>query len=315
MTGPRPLVLFRTAYFDASPLDQVAGLAEKEHFSFDQQRLREADVVVFHIPELAWGDYADTPKYPGQLWAAWSLESNVNYPKLASPSFLSAFDIGMTYEQSSDVWVPYLPDLPLWRRAMGSSIPAKTASSPLVMFQSSKINQSRRYEFAAELMRHIAVDSFGRYLNNKSLSEEDRGYDTKRKVIADYPFCLALENSIAPDYVTEKLFDCFLAGVVPVYLGAPNVAEFAPAGSHILADAFASPRALAEHLRHLLSHPDQYARFFAWRDAPLPEGLAARIEAASRSPFLRLIDVATAKLAQRAPVADGAPSFPLRPLA
>ena len=195
---------------------------------------------------------------------------------------------------------------------MRSPIPEKTAASPAVMFQSSKDNKSRRDVLAGELMRHISVDSYGRFLNNRPPPIPDLGSETKRKVIADYPFCLALENSIAPDYVTEKLFDCFLAGVVPVYLGAPNVADFAPEGSYILANSYREPRALADYLKHLLSHPEEYMSYFDWRERPLPERLAARLSSVSRHCFLRLMDVAVRKLATRPPRVDSAPTFPLR---
>ena len=30
-------------------------------------------------------------------------------------------------------------------------------------------------------------------------------------------FCLAYENSLDEDYVTEKLFDCLRAGAIPVF--------------------------------------------------------------------------------------------------
>ncbi len=36
------------------------------------------------------------------------------------------------------------------------------------------------------------------------------------------------ENSLATDYVTEKLYDAFVAGCVPLYLGAPNIADLLP---------------------------------------------------------------------------------------
>ena len=38
-------------------------------------------------------------------------------------------------------------------------------------------------------------------------------------------FVLAFENSVCNDYVTEKIYDVFAAGVVPIYLGAPNIDE------------------------------------------------------------------------------------------
>lgn len=41
-------------------------------------------------------------------------------------------------------------------------------------------------------------------------------------------YSLLQENSIATDYVTEKLYDAFVAGCVPLYLGAPNIAKLLP---------------------------------------------------------------------------------------
>ena len=34
-------------------------------------------------------------------------------------------------------------------------------------------------------------------------------------------------------YVTEKLFDCFYAGTVPIYLGANDIAQLIPANTYI----------------------------------------------------------------------------------
>jgi hypothetical protein len=305
-----PLVLFRTSFFGTTPIDHIVGLEQEDHFTVDQSRLKEADVVVFHVPDLRLSDIGDTPKYSGQMWVAWSLESNVNYPRLAQSSFLRPFDLLMTYQRGSDVWVPYFPDLASWQRTLQSKMPLKTASSPVVMFQSSIIDKSGRCELAVELIRRIKIDSYGRYLRNKTLASADLGRQTKLETIADYHFCLALENSIAPDYVTEKLYDCLLAGVVPVYRGAPNVAELAPAGSYINADAYGGASGLASYLHHLLERPDEYAGYFAWRDKPLPEGLVAMLESTAVHPFIRLLNIASARIEQRTPVAWRVPAFP-----
>ena len=50
-------------------------------------------------------------------------------------------------------------------------------------------------------------------------------------------------------YVTEKLFDCFRAGCVPVYVGPKEIAELVPAGCFIDGRAYATPAALDAHLR------------------------------------------------------------------
>ena len=41
-------------------------------------------------------------------------------------------------------------------------------------------------------------------------------------------------------YMTEKLFDCLYAGVIPLYLGPPNVASLIPAEAYIDCRAYRS---------------------------------------------------------------------------
>lgn len=58
-----------------------------------------------------------------------------------------------------------------------------------------------------------------------------RGIDPiadKWTVLAPAMYALALENAAQPDYWTEKLADCFLAGVLPLYYGCPNIADYFP---------------------------------------------------------------------------------------
>jgi hypothetical protein len=50
----------------------------------------------------------------------------------------------------------------------------------------------------------------------------------KREVMNSFKFALCFENCAFPGYVTEKIFDCFLAGCIPVYLGAPDITDFVP---------------------------------------------------------------------------------------
>jgi hypothetical protein len=55
----------------------------------------------------------------------------------------------------------------------------------------------------------------------------------KHRTLLDYRFCLAYENSVERDYISEKLFDCFYAGCVPIYFGAPNITDYIPANTFI----------------------------------------------------------------------------------
>jgi len=52
--------------------------------------------------------------------------------------------------------------------------------------------------------------------------------DDKLLVMSNFKFALCFENCVFPGYVTEKIFDCFFAGCIPVYYGAPDITDFVP---------------------------------------------------------------------------------------
>ncbi|MBN8509381.1 MAG: hypothetical protein J0L57_12285 [Burkholderiales bacterium] len=71
----------------------------------------------------------------------------------------------------------------------------------------------------------------------------------KGEVLAHARFAIAFENvQGSPGYITEKIFDCFVWGCVPVYLGTPGAADCIPADCYVDARAFGDDRALVEHL-------------------------------------------------------------------
>ena len=74
--------------------------------------------------------------------------------------------------------------------------------------------------------------------------------DDKIELLTRARFCLAHENCRdLAGYVTEKLFDSFRAGCVPVYVGPKEIAELVPAGCFIDGRAYETPAALDAFLR------------------------------------------------------------------
>lgn len=54
--------------------------------------------------------------------------------------------------------------------------------------------------------------------------------EDKASVLARYRFSICYENMTSiRGYITEKIFDCFYAGCVPIYWGASNVEDYIPA--------------------------------------------------------------------------------------
>jgi glycosyltransferase involved in cell wall biosynthesis len=52
-------------------------------------------------------------------------------------------------------------------------------------------------------------------------------------MLKNFKFCLCFEDGINSNYVSSKLFEAFAAGCVPVYLGAPNIADYVPTSCFI----------------------------------------------------------------------------------
>jgi hypothetical protein len=70
----------------------------------------------------------------------------------------------------------------------------------------------------------------------------------KHEVMKLYRFAIVYENAALPGYLTEKIFDAFFAGCVPVYLGATNVLENIPAEAFVDRRNFASNEELYRYL-------------------------------------------------------------------
>jgi hypothetical protein len=61
--------------------------------------------------------------------------------------------------------------------------------------------------------------------------------ERKLQVLEEYRFSLCFENTEMPGYITEKMIDCFVSGTVPIYRGAPDVADYIPSDAFINAEA------------------------------------------------------------------------------
>lgn len=79
----------------------------------------------------------------------------------------------------------------------------------------------------------------------------------KRKwdILQHYRFCFCYENmKDQQGYITEKIFDCFIAGCVPVYFGASNITKYIPKECFIDRRAFASEEDVYLFLKRMYRH-------------------------------------------------------------
>jgi len=78
---------------------------------------------------------------------------------------------------------------------------------------------------------------------------------SKAETLGRYTFALCFENMILKGWVTEKIFDCFFAGTIPIYWGAPDIETYVPEGCFIDMRRFGSYQELRSYL-HSLSRKD-----------------------------------------------------------
>lgn len=71
---------------------------------------------------------------------------------------------------------------------------------------------------------------------------------SKADTLGRYAFAICFENMILEGWVTEKIFDCFFAGTIPVYLGAPDIERFVPPECYVDMRDFADYEQLRDFL-------------------------------------------------------------------
>lgn len=159
------------------------------------------------------------------------------------------------------VKINYAQNFPRW-------IPPAHDRKLACMIASNKVNPSPAslYPERSRVIRWLeenAPDEFDLFGPGWSGLEVYKGtVESKRRALQGYRFAFCYENAEAPGYITEKMFDCMIAGTIPIYIGAPNVTRWIPT------ECFIDPRmfnGLGWLRRYLVEMPR--AIYDAYREA------------------------------------------------
>jgi hypothetical protein len=114
-----------------------------------------------------------------------------------------------------------------------------------------------RIKLFQELHQNEHVDSFGNLFNNvgKPLrgSQED-----KIKLLQDYKFNIAFENSYHKGYSTEKITEPLEAGCIPLYNGGERVKNYFNPSSFLYYKDFESMEAYVTQILNIHTNQDLY---------------------------------------------------------
>ena len=105
------------------------------------------------------------------------------------------------------------------------------------------------------LSKYKRIDAGGAFLNNMGGRVKD-----KQAFLKEYKFTLAIENSSQPGYVTEKLFDPFLAQSLPIYWGCPNISSHCNVNSIVNVMDYNSLDEVVEEIIRLDQDDDAYLK-------------------------------------------------------
>lgn len=89
--------------------------------------------------------------------------------------------------------------------------------------------KSFRLKFINELNKYKQIDMGGKYKNNVGGPVKD-----KIQFLSNYKFSIAMENSCGEGYTSEKIYQSYISGTIPIYYGNYNIDEFYNQKTYIL---------------------------------------------------------------------------------
>ncbi|XP_013171501.1 PREDICTED: alpha-(1,3)-fucosyltransferase C-like [Papilio xuthus] len=253
---------------------------DKNFFGGD---LKKFDAIAFNGRNISTLSKYKLPKVrsPHQKYIYFNVESSDNYP-VCSSMFEGFFNWTATYKFNSDILFTYVqirnrsneivgPKKNMeWVKDMSfrndfSIVQNKTRA--VVWLVSNCYSRSGREEIVWHLQK---------YLRQYKLKLDIYGFCGPYKCPRDfmdtcldmlgknYYFYLALENSFAEDYVTEKILSALNHNMVPIVYGGADYSRFLPPNTYL--DALQMrPKELAATIAQLMTSPEQYSQYFWWK--------------------------------------------------
>lgn len=73
----------------------------------------------------------------------------------------------------------------------------------------------------------------------------------KKKCLKNYKYCFCFENSDINGYIGDLIWDCFMSGTIPIYLGSPYYENYIPKNTTINFRKFNNMKKLIKYLDNL----------------------------------------------------------------
>ena len=116
---------------------------------------------------------------------------------------------------------------------------------------------SFRIKFINELNKYKIIDMGGKYKNNV-------GGPVKNKIefLSNYKFSIAMENSEGEGYTSEKIYQSYISGTIPIYYGNYNLDEFYNHKTYILIKDINDMKKKIEYIKKIDNDDRLYKSIF-----------------------------------------------------
>eukprot|EP01100_Stratorugosa_tubuloviscum_P011302 TRINITY_DN502_c4_g1_i1.p1 TRINITY_DN502_c4_g1~~TRINITY_DN502_c4_g1_i1.p1 ORF type:complete len:300 (+),score=134.16 TRINITY_DN502_c4_g1_i1:93-992(+) len=229
------------------------------HFQFNGDQAHQKPIIL------------PATKPENQLWINFHFENKKSYPIIADENMLKKFDVHMTPSLSSDIPIsltcPWTNNYQQFLVPPPSK-PENQAIAAYFSYDAARSNSQPRTLYVEQMLKTIKIDIYGGPLKNADIKfqKKNNWINEELKLIGSYKFVLAFEFLNETGWVTQQLSQAFLAGAVPVYMGADNIDEYLPAPNSIIkASDFANPTDLAIFLKELATKENEYLKYFDWK--------------------------------------------------
>lgn len=238
--------------------DSDVVFAQKSYYGISGEILRSADkIVFFNIYQSLPMWFCQVPKSKRYLIA---FEPPSVYPWMYSDKCKDLFHKILTFDDDLVNIAPFVKYYYPVLKPMISNLPDFSKKKLLCILAANKTSKHPN-ELYSERKKAIAFfdQNYKEEFDLYGPKWEEEGFKTyrgvvpiKEDVLKHYKFSICYENiENVAGYITEKIFECFQAGNIPIYLGASNITDYIPRTCFIDKNAFATYEELTTFLKNM----------------------------------------------------------------
>ena len=245
-------------------------------FSFDtltSSNLNSWDIFVSNwamneCPSLEIQQHLNT-SFPGKVLFLNPEDITYQIPPKPQPNF---FELGPGPPQANRVVFTFLQAV-FWAQVDNKQAFFETSKRPqntrkhFMIYANTRCFGIRQKAFRTIANLELGVSYFGGKCNGGMKNESKakyypnsiklRNWEDNRKLFRDFRFCLTMEHSLWPGYITEKILVGFWAGCMPIYYGSTEIFDIFDRRSFIYYD-IDDPQPALDRIKYLEQNRTAY---------------------------------------------------------